>query len=163
MREYFTVLFFVCLLSGTVSVLAPSDSVKKYIEYIGALCVIGAMIIPIFQVIPSKNDILDIFAGYESEAQNYDEIYNNFWNAEDERALTQALTERLADELGLPDEYFCIELCVSQTENSGRVLEGVRLSLTDVRALSANPEIIRGFFLDTAGVECEIVYNFSDE
>lgn len=162
MTEYFTALFFVCLLSGIIGVLTPSDSVKKYIEYLCALCVIMAIVMPISPIILTQNSIFDIFDDYENDGLNYDEIYNNFWNNEDERAIAQTLSARLADKLDISDEWFSLELCVSRTED-GRVLDGVRLYITDVRAISANPETIRRYFADEVGVDCEIVYKFSDE
>ena len=162
MTEYFTALFFVCVLSGIIGVLAPSNSVKKYIEYLCALCVIMAMVIPITPIISTKNNLFDAFDDYKDNKTNYDEIYNNFWSSEDERAIAQTLSARLADKLDISDEWFSLELCVSRTDD-GRVLDGVRLYITDVRAVSANPETIRKYFFDEAGVDCEIVYKFSDE
>ena len=162
MQEYFTALFFVCVLSGVVNVLSPSDSAKKYIEYLCALCVITAMITPIFHVLPTKNDFMDILGEYGPESQSYEEIYNNFWNAEDERSAAQALAVSLADQLGMSREWFYAELCVLR-EGGNRTLEGVRLHITDIRAIAADPEIIRTYFLETVGVDCEIVYDINDE
>ena len=120
------------------------------------------MILPIFEIFPDKIDIFDTLGDYESNIVDYDEIYNNFWNAEDERMAAQTLRSGLSEQLEMSPEWFFVELCVSRDEQ-GRVLEGVRLYITDAKALAANPEIIRSYFLGTVGVDCEIVYDLSAE
>ena len=162
MREYFTVLFAVCLISGIVTTLAPSESAKKYIEYLCGLCVICCIVLPISDVFTSEIELGDIFGGYEANTQDYEEIYNRFWEAEDKKAAEDALALGLSDRLGIGNGELAVNLCVSGN-GSERVLEGAIVYIIDMRALDASPDIIRSYIADTAGVECEIIYDFSDE
>ena len=158
MREYFTVLFLVCILSGVISTLTPSESLKKYIEYLCAVCVTCCMVIPVAEIFPLDHHFSDIFDGYDKNEQSYEEIYNSFWASEDERAAVKALSEGLAKKIGVESESFYVELCVSGTGES-RVLEGIRFYVTDLAAISVDPDIVRAYFRDVAGAECEIIYD----
>ena len=119
-------------------------------------------IFPIFEVFPTKIDIFDFFDGYESNTESYDEIYNNFWEKQDEKNASAALQDGLAKTLSLPADYFRIVLF---TSGSGveRTLERVTVYITDARGISADPQKIRAYVKNIAHTECEIVYDFSDE
>ena len=162
MQEYFGVLFSVCILSGIISVITPSESVKKYIEYICALCVISCMVLPIFDVFPSKIDIFDNLDDYEANMENYDEIYNSFWAEQDEKNAASALCDGLAESLSFPVDYFRVGLL---TSGSGveRTLEGVTVYITDARGIAADPQKIRAYVKNMANTDCEIIYDFSVE
>ena len=162
MQEYFAVLFSVCILSGIINVITPSESVKKYIEYVCALCVISCMILPIFEIFPDKIDIFDTLGDYESNIVDYDEIYNNFWAEQDEKNASTALRKGLAETLSISADYFRVSLCTSGS-GAERTLESVTVYITDARGISADPQKIRSYVKNTANTECEIVYDFSDE
>ncbi len=158
MQEYFSVLFSVCIVSGIVSALTPSESTKKYLEYLCALCVICCMVIPISRILPADRGIFDILGDSLSSGQDYEAIYNEYWAASDERRACDALAEGLAARLGISADKLRVELNVSRTDG-GRVLEKVRVYITDISALAADPELIGAYIRESAGVECEIIYD----
>lgn len=162
MKDYFFGVFLVCIASGIVCTVAPLGSVKKYIEFICAACVLCCIVAPIIQGIAGGDYLEYIFDGADTQEGNYDEIYNSYLESADEYQARELLSRGMSEELGLARESFCIELVVAKTEVS-RAVERVRVYIIGLDAFTQDPADIRAYVKRTVGCECDIIYGTNDE
>ena len=78
MREYLTSLLSVSLLGGLLTMLSPEGDLKKYVRLLCSLCLLCAMVSPLFSTFAEGELSLDhLWERMEpSESLDYDEIYH---------------------------------------------------------------------------------------
>ena len=157
MKQYLVALLGVCTVASVVRGLALEGSVKKYLEMLCAVCVIGAVAVPMVTLMAELGGIGELFSPDEmADELDYDEIYNEYLvegNLRASEALLEGeLCRHFERELGsIGVGLFC------ETSNEGISLTGVRITLTN-GALSVDPQELKDYVLERLGLECEIVY-----
>lgn len=157
MKGYLVALLGVCALAAVVRAAAPQGSVKKYLEAVCAVCVIGAVTLPMVTLTVELGGVEGLFLPLDTEQElDYDEIYNQYLAEGNLRVSEDMLEQELCERFERESESIEVSLSVELTEG-GLSLTGVLVTLKN-GAVSVDPQELREYLLGRLGLECEIVY-----
>ena len=171
MKEYIMTLVGTALVITVVSMLAPDGKLGKYVQLVGAICILCVCVSPVVSFV-SKISSAD-GAGFELE----DEIFGDYID-EDEKGegivakysgiyqdsllekgganMSEGLKSMLCRDMGL--KYDEIEVYVKLCEGEEKYIpENVSIVLCD-SAVFADPHEITEYVSSLLGCRCDIIY-----
>ena len=158
MQSYWITLTAVALFGGIMGMLSPEGDVKKYVRLTVSLCLICAMVQPIFAI--ASSDASDwsekLGLSEEQERMDYDEIYHQALLSGGKEQLEESLKQGLVAELSLPYDSLDIE-AVFEMKNDERKLKEIRVLLRD-SAIFADPREIVAQINEQADCPCTVIY-----
>ena len=158
MRSYLMSLISVALLGGVVGMISPEGDLKKYVRLLGTLCLLCAMVGPVFSLL--QDDGLRLDGWLENLAPddeiNYEEIYNNALVEGGEKQAAEAIRTSILNSFALPEDS--IEVDVEFIlENDEEKRSRVQILLRD-KAIFADPREIISHVESMGSCQCVIVY-----
>ncbi len=157
MKEYISLLFGVCALSGMIGAIAPQGQTKKYLEIICSLCVICALAVPLLNGISEAPSLDNFFGTEDSDEQiKYEEIYNNYILEGRLKDAEAALASDIEKACGAPAGSLGVRLDCTETQTGIEPL--VVTVIISPRAIAVPPEEIKEFVANFTNTECTIVY-----
>ena len=157
MKQYLIALLGVCTVAAVVRAVSLEGAVKKYLETVCAVCVIGAVTVPMVMLMSELGGIGGLFLPEDTVVElDYDEIYNQYLAEGNlrvsEEILEQELCQRFGRETGEIDVSLSFEL-----SKEGISLTGVLVTLNS-GAASVDPQELSDYLFQRLGLECQIVY-----
>ncbi len=159
MREYIITLFLVCCVAAIIRAVGKDSATKKYIELVCALCVISALVLPIFGANIDDFDIGAIFDETENKGQNYDEIYKNYLLQEGKSSAENAIASDVCKQLGVSAGGVSIRLTLN--EDGTEIVAAT--AIVSGEAVNTDPSLIKQYISQALGTDCEIGYKLFDE
>ena len=158
MREFVITLISVAFLNGAVGMISPDGDIKKYVRLAGALCVLAAIVSPLYFAI--NNGELDFQGDFWDEAlgdAEYESQYESAILAESENAVAEAVKDNLCRELGMKGNSFGVRVEIADTDGEYRI-EQVEILLYS-SAVNTDPREISAFVSEKTGGECTVIYD----
>ena len=157
MKQYLVALLGVCAVAAVVRGVAFESSVKKYLEMLCAVCVIGAVTVPMVTVVAELGGVGELFSPEDTAQElDYDEIYNQYLVEGNLRASEQLLSEELCKRFERENGSIDVGLS-ADIGGAGITLTGVVITLKN-GAVSVDPQELGDYLRERLGLECEIVY-----
>lgn len=159
MQNYLNTLLSVSLLGGMLSMLSPGGDLKKYLRLICSLCLLCAMVSPIFSVLAEGELSLDgLWEQIESsESLDYDEIYNQSLQNGNRESAKNIVKERILSEFDLSDDAIDVE-AVFDIKNEKYSLAEIRVILHP-KAIFVDPTVLCKWVNETYSCPCVAVYD----
>ena len=147
----------VAMVVGVCRMLSPDGDTKKYLGFVGALCLICALVTPVVGAISSWDTDLDgIFSTNDPEEDLYDEIYKNSLANGAKDNAEMLICESLITQFDLPDGSLRVTLNISPDGDMYSV-DSVKVTLKRV-ALFADPRDISEYINQELGCPCFVEY-----
>lgn len=107
MREYLLNVIGAALMVGVIGVLVPADGLKKYVVFIGSLCILGILLSPLtslanFLVNIGSDGIYGIADSLNDE-KKYDEKYCEYMSGLGREAIADEICRLLCENFSIPD------------------------------------------------------------
>ena len=158
MQEYLMALIGVSLLGGIVRMLAPEGDLGKYLRLTVGLCLLCAMLQPLFGILADGEEFA--WDGWleetEYETPNYDEIYNQALQRGAKKEAEEFIKTEIYREFSFSEESAEVE-AVFLSENEIISLSEVRVLLRGEGVLTDPREII-AFVRAEWDCPCVVVY-----
>lgn len=149
----------VAIFNGVIGMISPEGDVKKYIRFLGALCLLCAMVSPIYSAFAENDFELDSIFSVEGEDEvDYEQIYSSSLAEGSRDAARDALKAKIMQEFELDAESFDVEIELSEAADKAI---GVRVELHS-SAVFADPRDIAAFVNETAECSCTVIYDIYD-
>lgn len=164
MKEYLISVIWVSIIVGICELIAPhSESIKKNLKMIGALCVVCVVITPILSITQLsgeaaedlKNEILENQT--EDLTSEYESIFENYLTNFSEDAVKSSIEELLDKRFEVPREESDVVI-FTETTNNTRKLVKVQILLSG-GSIFKNPYNIEEYFSELCGCNCEVLIN----
>ena len=158
MKGFVITLISVSFLNGAIGMISPDGDIKKYVRLAGALCILAAIVSPLyFAITEDKLDLGDDFLVGALEEEEYESQYESALLAQGESSVAEAIKETLCRELGMKEENFGVKVKIA--ENSGEYkIEAVEVSLYST-AVNTDPRDIASLVSEKTGGECSVIYD----
>ncbi len=157
MGSFILTLCAVALINGAVSMISPEGDMKKYVRLVGALCMLLAIISPVYTAaVDGEIDLSVLFSGIESE-ENYEEMYGNSLTEGSLSMAEDALKSEISDNFGISSELFDVSVAFSETNEKKEISE-VTVFLHSSAVLT-DPRDICAYVNDRAGCNCTVIYD----
>lgn len=157
LKEYVGGVMALALLVSICRLLSPEGKIKKYVGFVGSLCVVSLMMFPIWNAIGIEELFPDIeYGDGELSTDALWEYYGEAQRSVCERDTEERLKAIIASELDAELESFEVDITLSEDENS--------FSVTDARVIiraegiAIDPYAVKETISSMLGVECEIIY-----
>ena len=158
MGNYVLALISVSLLNGVVSMLTPEGDIKKYVRFVGSLCVLLAIVVPIFLSIYDGEWRLDEYLGGEvDDSVDYEQIFEEYMAAGAADNSESALKSEIQDVFGLSPDSFDVELDFLSDGDRYKI-SSATLYLHST-GITTDPVLISSHISDRIGCDCEIKYD----
>ena len=147
----------VALLNGIMSMLSPEGDTKKYVRFVGSLCLLCALASPIYGLLSDGKIDTDGLLSYPDEAESgYEEIYMNaLANGAKENAET-AIRSRICETFSLSEDS--LDVTLELLCDGGKYsVQGVLVTLNN-SAVFADPRDISALVNEICGCGCTVVY-----
>ena len=137
--------------------LSPDGKIKKYVGFVGSLCVVSMMMSPIWSVGDFDDLVSDI--EYGDEKLSVDALLEYYGEAQ--RSVCEIDTEEklraiIASELGVEEKDFNVDITLSEGENSFFITEA--RVVIGAKGITIDPYAVKEIIYSMLGVECEIIY-----
>lgn len=157
MKEYLSLLISVALFGGVIGMLSPEGDLKKYLRLLCSLCLLCAMLAPIFSEWRGGNLSLDfLWESEEGESIDYDEIYNQSLQSGNRENAEKIVKNRLLAEFDLPYDSLDVRVLFS-LENDIYRAEKVELILHP-QAIFADPKEMIALVNEVWECPCVVIY-----
>ena len=157
MRTFVITLLSVAFLNGAIGMISPDGDIKKYVRLAGALCILAAIVSPLYFAINSGElDFGEDFMENVLDETSYESQYESALLDAGEKTLADALKKSLCAELGMNEKSFGVKVRVVDDEGEYRI-ENVEVALYS-SAVSTDPRDISAFVCEKTGGECTVIY-----
>ena len=157
MREYLLTLVSVVIFSAVVGMLDGENRAKKYIRFLGALCVISAIISPLVSLLPDDGlDRNGWWERVEDGEKDYDEIYYQAIVSYEIEYAENVLKQNIKNAFSLPDNGLDVRI-KTVSENGIYKVDEVWVTLR-ASAVLADPKKLSAWVLNATGATPVIVY-----
>lgn len=159
MREYLTSLLSVSLLGGLLTMLSPEGDLKKYVRLLCSLCLLCAMVSPLFSAFAEGELSLDhLWEQMEpSESLDYDEIYHQSLQSGNRENAKNIVKRRVLSEFELSDDALDVEVFFD-IKNEQYSLEEIRVILHP-KAIFVDPQTLSEWINETYSCPCVVIYD----
>lgn len=157
MGEFIFTLIAVALLNGAVNMISPDGELKGYVRLVGSLCIVIAVVAPIFSLV-SENifDTGKLFPDTEGAESLYEQTFAESIADGMREVAEKGIKEGISKELGLPDGKFDVVLNI-ETYGEAYRASSVTVILYGI-AIPIDPREIRAYAEEVAGCECTVIY-----
>ena len=157
MSSFIITLMAVSLFNAVVGMISPEGDIKKYVRYLGALCLLCVMIVPVYSaLVEDKGDIGGLIFGHDGmEEIDYGKIYEENLASGSIGIAEDALKAQIVKKFDIPSDSFEVKISVSQ---GGGDISGVEVFL-HTSAIFADPRDIAAFVNEVLGCTCTVIYD----
>ena len=158
MKNFVITLLSVAFLNGAIGMISPDGDIKKYVRLTGALCILAAIVSPLYFAISSGElDLSEDFMDQvlEDEA-SYESQYESALVDAGESSISEAVKKSLCTELGMNETSFGVKVRIIEDEGEYRI-ENVEVALYS-STVNTDPRDISTFVRDRTGGECTVIY-----
>lgn len=159
LREYFSTLMAVALLTTVLGMLSPSGNIKKYVRLAGAFCLLCALVAPWGELILKNDGISEelLVGEWQSETVDYEEIYRaSLLNGEVKNA--QAIVKnRILNRFSLSEDTIDVQLAVESREDTVTLSEVTLLIRSS--AVLLDPRELTSYVNEEWGCPCVVIYD----
>ena len=157
MRNFVITLLSVAFLNGAIGMISPDGDIKKYVRLAGALCILAAIVSPLYFAINSG----DLYFGEDFMDQvldesTYESQYESALLDAGEKSLAEAVKKSLCAELGMSEKNFGVSVRIVEVDSEYRI-ENVEVALYST-AVNTDPRDISAFVKNKTGGECTVIY-----
>lgn len=161
MKEYLGTLVATTLLGGIVRMLAPEGNLQKYLRLTISLCLVAAILGPLFGAISeekefSLSEMLSEGAESEMEKENYDEIYYQSLQNTAKSQVQKIIKEKIYQKFSLSEETATVT-AEFVTKNENQELSEITVSLHGAGVLLEPRELI-SFVREEWNCPCVVLY-----
>ena len=157
MKNFVITLLSVAFLNGAIGMISPDGDIKKYVRLTGALCILAAIVSPLYFAINSGElDFDGDFLDRALEETVYESQYESALLDAGEKSLADAVKDLLCSELGMNEKSFGVKVRIADDEGEYRI-ESVEVALYS-SAVNTDPRDISAFVRHKTGGECTVIY-----
>ena len=158
MKGFIITVIAVAVLGGIMGMLSPEGDTKKYVRFVGSLCLLCALVTPVYGILSEGQVGLDdLFPFSEETDSGYEEIYMNAL-LEGARENAEAEVKRqLCEEMELSDGSLDVSLDIRNDGGKYSVVSAT-VSLHS-SAVFADPREISAFVNELCGCPCSVIYS----
>ncbi|MBQ8849433.1 MAG: stage III sporulation protein AF [Clostridia bacterium] len=157
MNTFIITLISVALLGGIMGMLSPDGDTKKYVRFVGSLCVLCALASPIYGILSDGEiDIGSLFDYSEGEEAEYEDIYKSALAAGAKENAEAELKRRICESFELSEKSLDVSLTLGD-DGEAYFVESAEVSLHS-SAVFADPREISAFVNEICGCACTVVY-----
>ncbi|MBE6667410.1 MAG: hypothetical protein E7607_03765 [Ruminococcaceae bacterium] len=158
MKGFVITLISVAFLNGAVGMVSPEGDIKKYVRLAGALCILAAIVSPLYFAINNGN--LDFDEGFLDGVlgeEQYESQYESALLAEGESSSAAAIKKTLCRELEMKEGDFDVRVKIGEHDGEYRI-EKVEVLLYS-STVNKDPRDISAFVSERTGTECSVIYD----
>ena len=150
------------LINGAIGMISPDGELKKYVRLVGALCILLAMVAPIYEsAVSDKFAINDLFTDIEQKEEQYGDVYKEYLVSGSRKEAEDTLGAFVVKKFRLEDDD--IALSVGLVKNGDRYeVDGLKIYVKG-SAVLIDPREIKAYLGELTGCECEIIYGEGGE
>ncbi len=158
MKEYLVALIATTLLGGIVRMLAPEGNLQKYLRLTVSLCLVAALLGPLFAALSEKRELSlqELLAEGENPQVNYDEIYYHSLESASKSQAEKIIQAKIYQKFSLSEETAKITASFV-TENDKVEISEIYVSLRGVGSLTEPREVV-SFVRSEWDCPCVILY-----
>lgn len=147
----------VAIINGVVGMISPEGDVKKYVRFVGALCVLLTIVTPVYGAISDGGLSVDgLFPDIGEEGSDYESIYQESLLNGGRELANSAMKGVICRELDIPEESFEVDIRMVE-EDGAYIAQSARVILYD-SAIFADPRDISALVNERISCECTVVY-----
>lgn len=156
MGEFIFTLVTVSVLNGAVGMLAPEGDIKKYVRMVGALCILLAIVSPLYGLFADVGfDFEAMIPDGEYTEEDYEKTFEEYLSKGFIGSAEMSLKRALSSNFDLDEEKF--DLTVNASEDGGGA-ECVTVYL-HTTAINTDPRKIKAYVRELSGAECDVIYD----
>jgi|GEM_PF-4342852 len=158
MKEYLVALIATTLLGGIVRMLAPEGNLQKYLRLTVSLCLVAALLGPLFAALSEERELSlqELLSEEEKQEVNYDEIYDRSLKNASKGQAEEIIRQKICQKFSLSEETAKITANFV-TENDKIKLSEIYVSLRGVGSLQEPREIV-SFVRSEWDCPCVVLY-----
>ena len=158
MKEYISCIMALTLFIGICRILSPEGKIKKYVSFVGSLCVVSAMLMPLGGIAFGEDIFSDI--EYEDDIQSEEtfwEYYDTTQKSACEKDTEERLERIISSDLDISSDLFDVDITLQETEDSF-VISNVRVIIRK-DGIGIDPHEVKNIIFSLLSIECEIIYD----
>ena len=164
MKEYLGALVATTLFGGIVRMLAPEGSLQKYLRLTVSLCLVAAILGPLFGTLSQETEfsLHEIFSErteIETNEENYDEIYDQSLQNATRNQVENIIRSKIYQRFSLSEETatVTVEFVTENEKNEKEEISEITVSLQGAGVLREPRELI-AFVREEWNCSCVILY-----
>lgn len=159
MGGFILTLILVAILNAVVGMISPDGDAKKYVRFLGSLCILCAIVSPIYSAVSGGELSFDgLFSALDGgENENYEEVYLDALSELSRESAQGALKAQISERFKISEELFDVVIEVENADEKCRISE-VTLLLHST-FVSKDPRDILDFVGELTGARCTVIYD----
>lgn len=160
MREYLMSLIMAALTVGLVGALVPEGDgggLRRYVTFVGSLCVLILLISPITSVLGFVGDLSDggFDISLENTTEQYEEQFRQYITSLGEESISVELADVICEEFNISEQECHVK--VDTYELQGEMAVGRVTVILSGKAIFQDPYEIEQYITGLLGCECTVV------
>lgn len=160
MREYLMSLIMAALIVGLIGVLVPEGDgggLRRYVTFVGCLCVLILLISPITRVLGFVGELSDggFDISFDKQRDEYDERFKQYIMSLGEESITAELTDIICEKFDISEQECHVK--VDTYDAQGQMAIGCVTVILSGKAIFRDPYEIEQYITDLLGCECAVV------
>ena len=157
MNGFIITIISVALLGGIMGMLSPEGDTKKYVRFVGALCLLCALIMPVYGILSEGQIDLDSLFSFSEETENgYEDVYINALSEGARENAEAEVKKQICESFGLSEESLDVSLELYYDGEKYNV-SSATVSLHS-SAVFADPREISALVNGLCGCSCSVIY-----
>ena len=156
MDNFLLILVGVAILVGVVEIVSPEGDLKKYVRFAGSLCILLAIVVPVYSFFADGIPKLDGLMEEGSQESDYNEIFMSAI-ADGSRATAEnVIREGISSRFSLDADRLSVSISICRDGEryfADRATVGLYSSFINV-----DPVEISDYVSEILGCECEVIY-----
>jgi len=158
MKGFIVTLMSVALLNGAIGMISPEGDIKKYVRFLGALCLLCAIATPIYGAFADGEIAFDdLFFDLSAKEESYEQIYSDALREGAEQTLEVSVKSRLLQKFSLSEEDIDVEIYLEH-DGEKYYTDNAEILLHD-SAVFADPRDMTAFVNELCGCSCTVIYD----
>ena len=159
MKEYFSTLIAVALLTSVFGMLSPGGNIKKYVRLAGAFCLLCALIIPWTDFLLKNEGLSEDFGieEWQSDTVDYDEIYYASLMDGGIKNAQSIMKNRILNHFSLSEDSLELQINVDTSKDT-MILTEVTLWIRS-SAILLDPQELTSYVNEEWGCPCVVIYD----
>ncbi|MBO5883213.1 MAG: stage III sporulation protein AF [Clostridia bacterium] len=158
MKEYIYCIMALTLFVGICRILSPEGRVKKYVSFVGSLCVVSAILMPLGSIAFAEDIFSDI--EYEEDIQSVEALWEYYDTTQKnvcEKDTEDRLEGIISSELEVSSDLFDVDITLQDAEDSFVISDARVIIRKD--GIGIDPHAVKRIVFSLLSVECEIIYD----
>ena len=162
MGSFIVILCATGLVNGAIGMISPDGELKKYVRLVGALCILLAMVAPIYEsVVSGELDLDNYFSDMVEKEEQYKDVYAEYL-ADGSRKEAEAMLEAsICEKFNLKSDDIAVKAELVR-KGDGYALDRIGIYVSG-SAILRDPRELVAYVEELAECECEVIYGKGGE